>query len=87
MLEGQVSKLDSLLDKQGEFILRVLQKECIDVTHGTYYLTCLTHDVMKMLFSIMSRNMPQQEAKAAYKIALDSVLLNYGLSVNIHEFN
>ncbi len=80
-------KLDALLNRHGSYILKTLQKECVDISDGAYYLTGLTHDTMRMLYSIMSRNMTSQEAKAAFKVAIDTVLLDYGLSVAIHEFN
>lgn len=82
-----INRMDALLEHQKNFILKVLQKECQDIGDGTYYLTSLTHDILRMLMSIMNRNMPQQEAKAAYKVALDTVIADFGLSVMIHEFN
>jgi len=79
--------LDKLVKKQANLILRTLRYDCIDIGDGTYYLCSLTHDVLKMLYSLIHRNMSAAEAKATYKVALDEVLVNYGLSVQIHEFN
>lgn len=79
--------LESLIKKQGTIILKTLTKDCQDLEDGTYYLCGLNADIMRMLYSIISRNMPAQEAKAAFKITLDSVLVAHGMSVEIHEFN
>jgi hypothetical protein len=86
-IQAKTLHLDKLVKRQCDTILRTLRMDCVDVEDGTYYLCCLTHDVLKMLYSIIHRNMPVQEAKAAIKVALDDVLINYGLSVQIHEFN
>lgn len=79
--------IDKALKRQGGEILRALKYDCVNVSDGTYYLCALTQDCMKMLHSIINRNMSKQEAKAVFKVALDDVLLNYGMSVAIHEFN
>jgi hypothetical protein len=39
-----------------------------------------------MLYSIISKSMDSQQAKAAFKVAIDTVLLDHGMSVVIHEF-
>lgn len=80
-------RLDKLLQRQGETVLRILSNDCVDISDGTYYLCGLTHDTLRMLYSIMKNNMTSQEAKAAYKVALDSVIMDFGMSVQIHEFN
>lgn len=79
--------LDKIIKKFGNQILKVLHKDCVDTSDGTYFLGCMTHDLMRMSFSIISRNAQKQEAKAAFKILMDEVLLDYGMSVVIHEFN
>lgn len=60
---------------------------CKTTEEAIYATTCLTHDFTQMLYKAIHRNVPLQEAKAAFKIALDSVLLDYGMSIAIHEFN
>lgn len=85
--QANQARIDALVKKQGETILKTLRVNCINLGDGTYYLCSLTHDVMRMLYSIISRNMTSQEAKSAFKVALDDVLVAYGLSVQIHEFN
>jgi hypothetical protein len=79
--------LESRIKQQGNLILKTLTKDCADLEDGSYYLCGLTQDIMRMLYSIISRNMPAQEAKATFKIAIDAVLISHGMSVNIHEFN
>lgn len=80
-------KLDEILQKQGGYVLRILAQTCDDTEDGTYYLCSLMHDSMKMFYSILSRNLDSQQAKAAFKVAIDSVLLEKGMSVQIHEFS
>lgn len=79
--------LDRIIKKHGSQILKVLHRDCVDTSDGTYFLGSMTHDLMRMSFSIISRNAPRQEAKSAFKILMDEVLLDYGMSVVIHEFN
>jgi hypothetical protein len=80
-------RLDKLLQQHGDIVLKNLAKACVDVNDGTYYLCGLTHDTMRMLYSIINKNMDNQQAKAAFKVAIDTVLLDYGMSVAIHEFS
>lgn len=57
-------------------------------TQEAVYLTCaITHDMTRMLYKAIHKNIDEQSAKAAFKIALDTVLLDYGMSIQIHEFN
>lgn len=79
--------IDKIIKKMGNQILKTLHRDCITTADGTYFLGSMTHDLMRMSFSIISRNAPRQEAKAAFKILMDEVLLDYGMSVVIHEFN
>jgi hypothetical protein len=79
--------LDQILREHGKIVLKNLANHCTDVNDGSYYLCSLTHDSMRMLYSIISKNMESAQAKAAFKVAMDTVLLDYGMSVAIHEFN
>jgi hypothetical protein len=75
--------------KMGSFKFKFLNdfiSSCRDSEEAVYATCSLTQDFMQMLFKAVNSKVPQQEAKAAFKIALDSVLLDYGMSVAIHEF-
>lgn len=79
-------KLDKLINQHGQVIMSNLAKKCNTTEEGVYYLCSLTQDLLKMLYSIINSGTSPQEAKAVYKVALDTVLLEYGMSVAIQEF-
>jgi len=80
-------KLDKLIGQHGQVIIRNLAKECNTTEEGVYYLCSLTQDLLKMLYSIINSGMSPQETKAVFKVAIDTVILEHGMSVQIHEFN
>lgn len=88
-IEGQLRT--QLLNKklkrlQNEFVDTVFCK-CRDGNEGAYVLTVLMQDYIKMLMMHLVRFLPRQEAKATMKVALDTILMDYGMHVKIEEFN
>lgn len=79
-------QLGNLVDYHRDLTLENLQHYCAGPNEGACFLSGLTHDAIHMLFSIIRRHMSQQEAKTAFKIVIDAALLDYGMSVQIHEF-
>lgn len=63
-----------------------IASRCEDSEELIYSTCSLMIDFLRMNYAAINGNVPQQEAKAAFKIALDSVLIDYGLSTVIHEF-
>jgi len=81
------AKLDMIINRHGQVILSNLANVCQDKEQGTYYLCSLTQDLLKMLYSIINSAMSPQEAKAVFKVAVDTVIMEHGMSIQIHEFN
>lgn len=80
-------KVDRLINRTKTQMLNTLAKDCEDTFEGGYYLTGMTQDTIRMMFSIIKQNTEShQHAKAALKVVLDTVLLDYGMSSVIHEF-
>ncbi|CAB4240830.1 hypothetical protein UFOVP23_24 [uncultured Caudovirales phage] len=80
-----------VIDKSVNQILHALNDKiivrCGNTEEATYALCCFTHHMVDMLFKVINANMPAQEAKCAFKVAIDTALLDIGMSVAIHEFN
>lgn len=62
-----------------------LISSCKDNEEAIYITCSLAHDWMQMLYKAINANAPAAEAQAAFKIALDSVLLDMGMSIQIHQ--
>lgn len=83
-------------DRQDEFDKRIRKhhtnylKAIINNTKGleeaTYVNCIMAQDHMRMFILTLMRQLQPQEAKAAIKIALDTILMDYGMSTVIHEF-
>ena len=86
MNSSRIIILDRAVDSIKQRFMKEVLSKCIDKNEGAYVLCALMHDFMNMTYSAISQECESQEAKAAFKIALDQVLIEYGLSVAIHEF-
>lgn len=78
--------IKKLLEHYGKEFLHDLRYTCRDPNDGSLFLAGLSHDVIRMLHSILKPYLDEQQRKAALKATLDAVLLDYGMSVQIHEF-
>ena len=54
-----------------------------DIEEGMYVITCVTQDMMRMLLNTLKRQLPEKEARMSAQVALESVLLDYGLEVKV----
>lgn len=79
--------LDKKLDERNKEILNVLANPMVNLEDAAYFITALVQDQLKMYFSLLSRSVEAHEAKAAFKVALDCVIFQYGMSVQIHDIN
>lgn len=79
IIEYKLNKIDS-------FIFTNLINQITDTEQMSYVLTRLTQDYLRMTHFHLTKNMPSQEAKAAMKVILDTVLMSYGMHVRIDEF-
>lgn len=80
-------KLDYWLEKHRQEVLGIMSKVCVDTGDSTYYLGASMQDAVSMFASNLKIASGVQEGRAALKVMLDEILLNYGCSVVIHEFN
>jgi len=60
--------------------------KCETKEEASFAICALAQDMIRKFYFCVNTFLGQQEAKAAFKIALDCVLLDYGMSVVIHEF-
>ena len=74
-------KLDELVKQQGDMVLKNLALPEMQNDDAAYYLTSLMHLSMRMLYSLVIRNMPEEQAKIAFSIALESVLLDHDMMI------
>ena len=84
-------------DRQLEFDKRIKRhhtnflKNIINNTMGleeaTYCNCLMAQDHMRMFMLTVLRQLHQQEARAAIKVAFDTVLVEFGLSIAIPEFD
>lgn len=51
-----------------------------------YIMTCLIQDWLRMEMIALNKSMPIQESKAVMKVILDTVLLDFGMCVQVAEF-
>lgn len=78
--------LDKRITKHYLHFLKEVFEPCKSTEEGVYVCCATAQDRIRMLYKAINSAVPAQEAKAALKIALDTVLLDYGMSVQIHEF-
>lgn len=86
MRESRQIELDVRMEKNKEAFLKYILGNCQDKQEAVYVTCSLALDYMRMHFKAIQNCVPQQEAKAAFKIAMDAFLVEYGMSVAIHEF-
>jgi len=79
-------ELDIRMENNKNAFLRGILGYC-KTTEESVYVTCsLALDYMRMHYKAISHVADQQQAKAAFKVAMDALLVEYGMSVVIHEF-
>jgi hypothetical protein len=66
--------------------VNTLLTKCDSKEEATFAICALAQDMIRKFYFCVNTFIGQQEAKAAIKVALDCVLLDYGMSVVIHEF-
>lgn len=79
-------QIDYRIEKNKEAFLKIILSNCKSSEESVYATCALALDYMRMHYKALSACVPQQEAKAAFKITLDTFLCEYGMSVRVHEF-
>lgn len=79
--------IEQRLKRHTEWFFTHVVNHCKTTEQATYALCASTHDMLHMFWRVLNKNLPTQEAKAAFKVALDTAILSQGMSVQIHEFD
>lgn len=78
--------IDKSLGQMKAYFLQHVIATSKEKDEAVYATCCLMLDFALMHYKAIKNCVPQQEAKAAFKISLDSLLVEHGMSVAIHEF-
>ena len=78
--------LESKILKNEEYFLTHVFGNCKELEEAVYVCCRTAQDRTRMLYKAIKSEVPPHEAKAAFKWAMDEVLMDYGMSVAISEF-
>lgn len=85
--EDRVGFLERLIQESNKHSFKKVISCASDNNEMAYILTSFTQDWVRLSMMNLNNQLPSQEAKAAMKVILDTVLLDYGLHVRIDEFD